>query len=160
MAMPNRSRWILDEVRQRTGKSDWSNFAPINRAYRKICLITKFNWLQQSSQTLVTFKAARTAYPLDMSGMRRLERIWVRQVDNELGWDLLEEVPPQLFETRVVEFRDSNGNDQTEQPIYYKIEGGPLATLTITPTPDQDYSVRVDWLDFHQLAEDEEPRLS
>lgn len=158
--MPNRSRWILDQVRERTGKTDWARYSEINRAYRKICLITKFNWLQQSSQSMLRFTKSRTAYPLDMSGMRRLERIWVLTTTNELGWQLLEEVKPQLFEDRVVQFRDSNGNDEEDLPLYYKLTGGPMATLTVTPTPDATYTARVDYLDFHELSVDEEPRSS
>lgn len=158
--MPNRSQWILDEVRQRTGKSDWSRFTEISRAYRKVCLITKFNWLQQSTQTALRFTSGRKEYPLDMSKMRRMERIWVLDTENEEGWCLLEEVKDPLFEERRLEFRDLNGDDEQDKPLFYKITGGPVATVTITPTPDQDYSVRVDYLDFHEISEQEEPRLS
>ena len=158
--MATRSEWIRDEVRQRTGKTDIARFTEINRAYRKICLITKFNWLQVSSQSLLRFTQGRTEYPLDMSKMRRLERIWVLSTTNEEGWELMEEAKPQLFEDRVTEFRDNNGDDEEDEPQYYKLIGGPVATLTITPTPDATYSVKVDYLDFHELSIEEEPRLS
>lgn len=158
--MPSRSREILDAVRQRTGKTDLARYDEIDRAYRKICLITKFNWLQQRSESMLRFTQGRTDYPLDMTRMRRLERIWVLDTENEEGWCQLEEVKDPLFETRRVEFRDGNGDDEQDKPLYFKIIGGSVATVTITPTPDQTYSTRVDYLDFHKLSEEEEPRLS
>lgn len=151
---------IRDRVRDLTGKSDWSRMVEVSRAYRKICLVTKFNWLQAASQDLLSFTTGRSVYPLDMTRMRRLERIWVLNTEDEQNWQLLEEVPPQLFEQKVTENRDLNGDDETDTPLCYKITGGPVATVTVTPTPDMAYTVRVDYLEHQRdMTWEDDPKL-
>jgi len=83
-----------------------------------------------------------------MSDMRRLERVWVRRTDGTQEHILMEEVPPQLFEDKVGSARNNDGSNDTARPEFYKLEAGGL--LTVSPTPDQDYTARVDYIQHIQ----------
>lgn len=154
--MPTRMERIRDRVRELTGKNDFSRYSEINRAYRKICLITKFNWLEENSQTLLKFTQGRTDYYLDMTRMRRMLRIFVLNTENEEEWQLMEEVPPLLFEQKVRENRDLDGNDEQDTPYCYRFRG---TIISIVPTPDRSYAVRVDYIRHeYDLGEGDEPK--
>lgn len=137
---------ILKEVRVRIDDVGYSRYYEINQAYRKICKLTKFSWLRDFSETILSFEASTTEYILDMSNMRVMTGLYVKG-GNDARYKMMEEVNPALFEIKVRENQDVNGTDTTSKPAFYKIDGGgPEARIFITPTPDQAYTVRVNWI--------------
>jgi len=141
---------ILEEVRQIINDPAYTRFNEINRAYRRICQITKFNWLRERSETLLSIKSGVTEYYVSMPKVRVLQRIWVKEPSDYQRWKLMEEVPPQLFEEKVADNRNNDATDDTKRPEFYKLEGGPTRIITVTPTPDQDYTARVDYIKHYQ----------
>lgn len=136
---------ILDELVLLLDDPSYTRFNEINQAYRKLCKLTKFTWLRVSDESMLSFQTSTTSYSIDMSKMRVLTGIFVKG-GNDARWRLLEETPPELFETEVRRNQDRNGTDSTSKPMFYKIMGGQRPTIEITPTPDQVYSVRVDYI--------------
>ena len=137
---------ILEEVRQFLDDPSYSRFVEINRAYRKICKLTDFNWLRKTDETAITFQASESNYVINMSNIRVLEGVYVKG-GNDARWKLLEEAPPLLFENEVRRNQDLNATDNTSKPLFYKLEGGPHYTMEVTPTPDQAYSVRLNFIE-------------
>jgi hypothetical protein len=136
---------ILEELRLLIDDQGYTRFNEINQSYRKLCKLTKFTWLRVSDENLLSFQADTTSYDLDMSRMRVLTGLFVKG-GNDARYRLLEEVPPELFEVEVRRNQDTNGVDTTSKPLYYKIMGGQVPRIEITPTPDQAYTVRVDYI--------------
>jgi len=137
---------ILEEVRHLTNDPAYSRFTEINRAYRRICRITKYNWLRETNEDILSFALNKTTYRVRMPYVRVLQRIWVKEPSDEQRWKLMEEVPPALYEEKVAENRNRDATDDTARPEFYKLEGGPTTTITVTPTPDQAYTARVDYI--------------
>ena len=151
---------ILKEVRHLLNDPRYSRYTEINRAYRRICRETSFNWLRVTSEDALKIKANITTYRINMSGMRVLQRIWVKEPSNEQRWVLLEEAPPQFFEEKVSSNRNADATDNTKRPDFYKLEGGQNATITFTPTPDQAYTTRVDFIrHFETIGREESPAI-
>ena len=136
---------ILDEVRFLIHDPSYTRFHEINRAYRKICKLTDFNWLRKEDETAVAFSADTSTYTIPMSNIRVLQDVYVKG-GNDARWKQLEETTPRLFEIKVRESQDLNASDNTSKPVYYKLEGGPDYILSISPTPDQAYSVRLNYI--------------
>lgn len=156
----NRGEAILTEVRFLTKEADYTRFTEINRAYREILRRTKFTWLRVSDEQMLTFKTNQETYLLNTEKIRVLTRIWVRQSDGSQRWKLLEEAPPQLFESKVWGARDSDGSDDLARPKFYKLESGPTVELTVSPIPDQDYSAKVDYIEHvSEITAGSVPRL-
>jgi len=149
---------ILDEVRFLINDSQYTRYTEINRAYRKILRITNFNFLRVTSESLITVVAGQAEYTLDLTGIRRIERIWVYGTQSsEQHWQLMEEAPPQLWEEKKMSITQPDGTVRSDKPNWYKIEG---TTLSLTPTPDAVYSVRVDYIqDIPTLARESEPLI-
>jgi hypothetical protein len=138
---------LLDEIRFIIEDANYPRYNEINRAFRSICRHTSFSWLRREEECLMTFEANKKEYTLDMSEMRQLQAIHIYGTSsNKIGWTLLEESPPQLFEQLALDNRDSRGQDRTGVPKCYKIVGGPLAKITVTPTPSEDFNVRVSYI--------------
>jgi len=149
---------ILNEVRFLIGDASYPRYNEINDAYDEICRITNFTWLRKSDVGRIQFKANQSEYILKMDDMRRLERIWVYGVDaDKQYWHEMEEAAPKLFEHVVRKNKDTNSNDELDRPAYYKIEG---ELLTISPTPDQAYEARIDYIQYvPEISRDIEPVL-
>ena len=131
---------ILTLVRQLTNEHDIGSWHQIHRALRRYCRETGFPWLRNVDDAALTFLADTTEYLLADLELRRIDRVWI-QDDTTSRWLMLEERDPESFETAVTEWRKSDGTDDTDRPIYWKIEG---SILTVTPTPDQSYNGRID----------------
>ncbi len=129
-----------------TGNPSEASYSDVNRAYREIGRLTHWNFLRKSSQTLLSFQASVKTYTLDMSVMRRLVAIWLRQTTGQQEWRELTEVPPALFESKVLSNLGPDGTATEKPPEFYKMGGGPVADVTITPTPDTPYTTRVDYI--------------
>lgn len=140
-----RGQKILSEVKYLLDDPTYSRYVEINQAYRKVCKLTKFNWLRETSETLLSFMASTSTYSLDMNRMRVLSGLYVKG-GNDSRWKLLEEATPLLFEYKVREYQDRNGTDSTSKPLYYMMQGGQTTKISVTPTPDQAYSVRVNYI--------------
>jgi len=154
--MPSRTRAILETVRELTKDPSFSSYGEINRAYREIGRLTHWNFLRRSSQNLLSFKASTSSYALDMSQMRRLTAIRFKKVTDQQEWKLMEEVTRSLLESRVRDNRRSDGTDDEKAPEVYHIEG---STLLVAPSPDQSYTVRVEWIaNMEELDEEVEPQ--
>ena len=123
-----------------------ANYGDVNRSYREIGRLTHWNFLRQSSQTLLSFQASDNTYTLDMTVMRRLVAIWLRQTTGQQEWVELTEAPPALFESKVLSNLGADGTATEKAPEFYKLDGGPVANVTVTPTPDTAYSTRVDFI--------------
>lgn len=147
---------ILNEVRFLIGDASYPRYNEINDAFDEICRITNFKWLKRSDVGRIQFKPNQNEYVLNMRDMRRLERIWIYGVDSSKQyWHEMEETLPKLFESKVRDNKDNNGNDETDRPAYYKLEGD---LLTVSPTPDQAYEGRVDYILFvPEIERDTEP---
>lgn len=139
-----RGRALLTEVQDLLNDRSYSRYEEINRAYRKICRLTSWSWLLVTSLDILGFRTSTDVYPLDLSRIRILKRLYVKRTDDQQQYELMQEAQPALFEDKVLESRDSNGDDDTDRPRWYKIESG---ILTVTPIPDQDYSCRVDFIE-------------
>ena len=151
---------ILTEVQALINDPAYSVFTEINRAYRSICRTTKYNWLRETNEDLLAFKAEESTYRVRMAFVRVLQGIWVREPSNERRWRMMEEVSPALYEERVADRRNNDGSDNTSRPEFYKLEGGPTTTITVTPTPDQSYTVRVNYIKHIQsIGLDDTPAL-
>lgn len=142
----SRGQEILNQVQDLTGDPSEASFSDVNRAYREIGRLTHWNFLRKNSQSLLAFQASDNTYTLDMSVMRRLVAIWIRKSTGQQKWVELTETPPALFESKVLASLGSDGTATEKPPNFYKLEGGPVATVTITPTPDTALTVRVDYI--------------
>ena len=136
---------ILNEVRLFLDDPSYTRYVEINRAYRTICKLTDFNWLRKADEGIVSFNADVSTYNINMSQIRVLTGIYVKG-GNDARWKYLEEVPLKLFQTKVRQTQDLNATDNTSKPEYYSLSDGPNYTLSISPTPDQSYSVRLEYI--------------
>ena len=139
-----RGRTLLTEVQDLLNDRSYSRYEEINRAYRKICRLTTWSWLLVTSLDILTFRTSVDVYPLDLSRIRVLKRVYVKRTDDQQQYELMQEAQPALFESKILENRNADGSDDTDRPRWYKIESG---ILTVTPLPDQDYSCRVDFIE-------------
>lgn len=137
----------------------YPSYADINRAHRQIGRLTNWNFLRKSSTALLAFKASTSSYTLDMSGMRRLTALRLRKTTGQQEWVLLQEVPRHLFESKVLDNRGSDGTDQENAPEFFYLEGGPVATILVAPTPDAAYSARVEYIaNLVAIDQDHDPQ--
>ena len=136
----------MEQIQDLTGDPSEANYGDVNRAHREIGRLTHWNFLRKSSQNLLSFQASDNTYTLDMTVMRRLVAIWLRKTTGQKKWVELTEVPTALFESKVLDSLGSDGTATEKSPEFYKLEGGPVASVTITPTPDSAYPVRVDYI--------------
>ena len=150
-----KGRTLLMEVQDLLNDRTYSRYEEINRAYRKICRLTSWSWLLVTSLDILKFRTNVDIYPLDLSRIRVLKRIYVKRTDDQQQYELIQEAQPQLFEDKVLDSRRSDGTNDTDRPRWYKIESG---ILTITPIPDQNYSSRVDFIE-HPAAIDSETHI-
>jgi hypothetical protein len=145
--MESRSRLLLATVRELIKDPTYPSYAEINRAYREIGRLTHWNFLRASSTALLSLTGSVASYPLDMSAMRRLTAIRIKKTTAQQQWVLLKEFDTRgLFEANVRDNRRSDGTDDEKQPEGYYIEGGPGATVLVSPTPDAAYTVRVEYI--------------
>lgn len=151
-------REILDEVRVLINDPSYPRYNEINRAVQRISKLTNFNWLRETSEDLLSFNASESVYYLDMSNVRRLERLWVYgTASGQRYWHLMEEVDPYLYERHVKENIKPDGTNNQDRPKVFKIEGSPNAKITINPVPNTAYSVRVDYIrHIPKISPDEE----
>lgn len=150
---------ILTEVQYLLDDPSYKRYVEINRAYRDVAKNTAWNWLRGSSETLLKFESTVSSYFIDSSNIRRITGIWVKGGDDQ-RYRLLEEVPLELFETKVVESIDQNGTSSNARPMFYKLEGGPQPKVTLTPIPDQAYTVRVDYIEsVEEISQDTDVNL-
>lgn len=158
--MESRSRLLLGTVRELVKDPSYASYAEINRAYREIGRLTHWNFLRRSSESLLTLAGSKASYPLDMSGMRRMTAIRIKKTTAQQEWVLLKEFDTRgLFEANVRDNRRSDGTDDEKQPDGYFIEGGPAATILITPTPDATYTARVEYIaTLARIDEETEPQ--
>lgn len=144
-----RGEEILEEVRFLTNDLTYARYNEINRAYKRLCRITKFTWLRGSSESLLSFSSGTETYQLNIEGMRRLTRLffWGTQ-SGDLFWNPMEEVPEQLFEVMRKQSANLDGSNRLGTPRFYKIISGPGESyeLSITPSPQEDHRVRVDYI--------------
>ena len=151
---------ILQEVQHLINDPAYTRFTEINRAYRSICRTTKYNWLRETNEDLLAFKAEEPMYRVRMPFVRVLQGIWVREPSSEQRWRMMEEVSPALYEQKVADRRNNDGSDNTARPEFYKLEGGPTTTITVTPTPDQSYTVRLNYIKHIQsIGLDDTPAM-
>ena len=145
--MESRSRLLLATVRELVKDPTYPSYAELNRAYREIGRLTHWNFLRASSTSLLSLTGSVASYLLDMSGMRRLTAIRIKKTTAQQEWVLLKEFDTRgLFEANVRDNRRSDGTDDEKQPEGYYIEGGPGATVLISPTPDAVYTARVEYI--------------
>jgi len=137
---------ILDQVKYFLNDPSYSRFHEVNRAYRKVCILTDHNWLRREDETALAFETDTSTYTIRMDNIRVLQDVSVKG-GNDARWKQLTEVDPRLFEIKVREAQDLNAEDNTTKPVYYKLEGGPNYKLSISPTPDQAYSVKLSVID-------------
>lgn len=132
---------VMTLVRDTIGEPNYDSFFEIDRALRKICKITHFNFLRVRDEDRLVFKFDKQDYPLDMSDMRRLTGIYIHGVTGSADayWHILEETNEQVFEEKYSDARTATGTTNRDTPVYYTLEGGPQATIRVVPTPDQDY---------------------
>lgn len=154
-----RGQEILEETRALIDDPRYARFAEIDRAYQRLCRVTNFNWLRETSTSMLTFRANVSTYYIKDPEIRRIDRIWVKDIDDEQSWLLMEERPPRLYETDVKNNRNSDGTDDTDRPDFYMISGWSPFKIEVTPTPDNTYTARVDYTFFeHGISMDSEPR--
>lgn len=135
----------LNDVRHLTGDSKIGSYMELNRACRDYCQTTGFPWLREVHDGVIWFKANVVSYAIEDAGFRRVDRLWVKGAD-DLRWYPVDELTPVPFEDKVSEFRNEDGEDDTAKPEFFRIEGGSALTITVTPTPDQEYEGRIDGL--------------
>lgn len=139
-----KGRQLLTEVQDLLNDRSYSRYEEINRAYRKICRLTTWSWLLVTSLDILKFQGNVDVYPLDLSRVRVLKRIWVKRTDDQQQYELVQEAQPSLFEEKILESRQSDGTNDPDRPRWFKLESG---ILTVTPVPDQAYEVRVDFIE-------------
>ena len=133
----------LAEVRRLTHDDLLADYSDLHRALRRYCRITGFSWLRDVDDAALTFKDGVRTYTLADLELRKVERIWVQSgVDNT--WIPLDEADELAFETIHNESIGSDGTTETNRPTHYRWTGPLFTVLTVTPTPDQDYSGRID----------------
>jgi len=72
---------------------------------------------------------------------------WSLVVTSTVGWTPLEEVSTRKFEEMRAAYTNKSTTLLTQaEPRYYKWIGGASATLAVTPTPDDTYDIRVDYV--------------
>ena len=140
---------ILNLVRFHSGDHQVSDFNEINRALRDYCQTTGFPWLRELNEVAFVFRSGVTTYALSFQGLRRINFIWTRDPD-DLHWYPVEELTSLSFEEEVARSRNADGSDNTNRPKFFALEG---ADIRVTPTPDQDYAVRVDGIVSSPMAE-------
>jgi len=140
---------ILREVRLFTDNPGYSRYVEINRAYRKIAKMVDFNFLRKSDESIISFIADQSTYTINMKEVRAITGIYVKG-GNDARWKYLEEVEPKLFQIKTRENQDLNASDNTTKPEFYSLSDGPNHTLSIVPTPDQAYSVRLEFIQSTQ----------
>lgn len=158
--MESRSRLLLGTVRDLIKDPSYASYSEINRAYREVGRLTHWNFLRRSSTSMLTLSGSVASYPLDMSAMRRMTAIRIKKTTAQQEWVLLKEFDTRgLFEANVRDNRRSDGTDDEKQPEGYFIEGGPTATILITPTPDATYTARVEYIaTLVRIDEETEPQ--
>jgi hypothetical protein len=70
---------------------------------------------------------------------------WNIQSVNTTTWNQMEEVSTRQYEEKASLYQ-TGGNPIPTMPYWYKREGGPVETITITPSADASYDVRVDYI--------------
>ena len=110
---------ILTEVRFLTNDLTYARYNEINRAYQHLCRKTSFNFLRAESESLVAFKESQSTYQINMEGVRRLKAVYFfGQQSGDMYWNLMEEVPEQLYEQRKQESINLDGESRDGTPRF------------------------------------------
>jgi hypothetical protein len=140
---------LIEKVRLLSKNYSHDSYEEINQAYEEICEITNTYWVSKTEEGLLTFEPNVSEYYLDFSDFRSLRNIYLYgEYNGETRWRQLREVNELVFETKRREFLKSTGDDETDLPIWYKLEGAPITKITVTPTPDQAYETRLHYTAF------------
>ncbi|KKL26213.1 hypothetical protein LCGC14_2397540 [marine sediment metagenome] len=89
----------------------------------------------------VEFRNDIRVYDLPLDRIRRLEDVWVQANEDEKGWREL--LPATDFEAKVLASRNTDGTDAKDVPTFFRLEGGDVQQLDVTPTPDGTYNCRL-----------------
>lgn len=139
--------YIISRVRYWTKMPAYSSFNEINFAFQELCRLTSWNWLRTTDEERLSFQSGKSVYEIDMEEIRRLQRVYVYGIDSSKQfWHELEEVTPQLFEQKVMEYRNADGTDEQGRPKFFEFTGGPLAQLRVSPTPGDNFRGRIDYI--------------
>ena len=93
---------ILNEVRFLIDNAQFARYNEINRAYRKIAHMSPASWLKEESESLISFTEDDSEYTINISGIRRINNLWVYGTESgDQKWNYVEEVDQKLFEIKI-----------------------------------------------------------
>lgn len=150
---------LIENLRLLTNDLSYDSYLELQRAYEEICEVSNPYWLRKTEEGLLTFTANTNVYYADISDFRSLLNIWVYgQIDGKTRWRLLTESTELTFEGKRASASTATGSDQTDMPMYYKLEDAPVTKITITPTPDSTYTTRIEYMCYPpEIRPDTEP---
>lgn len=135
---------ILARLREITGDHSLGSYNEINAAYERICRRTGFWEVRERDTGSVAFRAGASRYTLPSDRIRRLEAIAVRAGDSSSDWQPMKEATDEEFDAESP--RQQDGTSRTAQPRLYRLNGGAVEQLEVTPEPDGDYEVRLTYI--------------
>ena len=155
---------ILTEVRFIVNDMGYSRYNEINRAYREIGRIARHNWLRGESEDMLEFLDGESSYWIDLGNIRVFKALHVKGNDSgEKYWHLMEEVSPELFEDKRVEYFQPDGVDREDRPEFYQIveSVGQRIKIQVTPVPDETYSTKIQFIkDLEKIGPETIPTMS
>ena len=143
-----RGEEVMDTVRDLISDQGYQSYTELRLAFKRACQLTKSSWLKDRDEQRLQFRANETDYTLDMSDIRSITHLFVYGIDtNKIYWHPLIRLDEVTFEDRVRETRNADGTSDHDRPRYYTRSGtATTARIIVTPTPDQDYNGRVDFI--------------
>ena len=140
---------ILNEVRFLIDNAQFARYNEINRAYRKIAHMSPASWLKEESESLISFTEDDSEYTINISGIRRINNLWVYGTESgDQKWNYVEEVDQKLFEIRRNEHINLDGDDRAGLPEVFRILSlqPDQIRIRLVPTPDADMSGKLDYV--------------
>lgn len=130
---------ILILTRRLVGDQTINEYTEINRALRKYCRITNFQWLREVIDAPFNLETDVADYPLPELGFRRIERIFVESPTTG-AWEPISEADELAFRELVAEGTNADGSIVGGTPGHFFIHGN---NISFTPTPDEGVSLKV-----------------
>ena len=130
---------VMVEVRRLAGDQTISEWTEINRALRRYCRITNFQWLREVTDAPFQLVSGQADYSIPELGFRRIERIYVESPTTG-AWEPVSESDQLAFYAEVAESTNADGSLVGGTPEHFFIHS---ANISFTPTPDEGMSLKI-----------------
>ncbi len=132
----------LEEVRFHSGE-EVNHYLHLNRALREYCQSTGFLWLKEVEDVALAFLTSIKSYKLSELGFRRIDAVWI-QANTDSKYYQMKEYTTDVFEQLVSDNISDTGTDNAGRPDCYTLRGDDGLTMIVTPTPSENFPVRID----------------